>query len=89
MPPNLREAVCRLSERFHQAETEYEIVDHLDNDPDPDSLKFMQVNISESLVKLRDMGNQNELIARGEKLQNILKALGFIPESVLYILGRK
>lgn len=68
---------------------EFEIIEHLDDEPDSDSLKFMLANISDSVVKLKDLGNQNDLISRGEKLQNIFKALGFASESVLYILGRK
>lgn len=68
---------------------EFEIIEDLDDEPDPDSLKFMLANISDSLVKLKDLGNQNELISKGEKMQNIIKISGFTPESVLYILGRK
>ncbi len=68
---------------------EYEIFEHLENDSDPDSLKFMLANISDSLEKLKEIGGQDDLISEGEKLQNILKALSYSPESVLYILGRK
>lgn len=68
---------------------EFEMFEHFEENPDSDTIKLMLANISDYLVKLKDLGGQDDLIAQGEKIQNILKALGFAPEGVLYILGRK
>lgn len=68
---------------------EFEIIEHIETDPDPDTIKFMLANISDNLPKLKSLGGQDELISQGEKIQNILKTLGFAPEGTLYILGKK
>lgn len=68
---------------------EFEIIEQVEADPDPDTLKYMLANISDNMEKLKDLGGQDDLIEQGEKIGKILQTLSFAPESVLYILGRK
>ncbi|MCP4704928.1 MAG: methyltransferase domain-containing protein [candidate division Zixibacteria bacterium] len=68
---------------------DYEMIEDIDGTPDPDMEKIMQLNISESIEKLKEMGGQDDLIERGEKFQKIIKTLSYTPEGVLYFLARK
>lgn len=66
-----------------------EIFDEREENPDADMTKFMLANISESLPKLKDMGGQDDLISRGEKIEKIMKESSYAPEGAIYILARK
>ncbi|MBN1211704.1 MAG: methyltransferase domain-containing protein [candidate division Zixibacteria bacterium] len=67
----------------------FEYTPELDEDMQKKDLESMLQKCKIYLKKLRDAGDQDTLIAKGEKLIRRFKEQGFTTESALYILGHK
>lgn len=85
-----RDEVLVLTRRLRlTGEEVFEYYEESTEEEQAEGLSLMLKHSESVIEKLREAGNQPELLAEGERLVNLFRSQGYADEKVLYVLGRK
>ena len=72
--------------------TDEQIIEYFEESTEDEEAEFLKymIDVSEKEIqKLREAGNQPELLAEGERLVDLYRREGYVDEKMVYVFGRK